>query len=379
MAELLKYIYNDSFFKTYADALEEVLPSFDRRRFMEAFGTPHWASLELKQRMAYLTHITQKWLPTGLQHKVAAILELIRLLRARGIRNQNLEYIFLADIITESGIDDPKTSFAAIEQVTSFTSFEFAGRAFFVRYPVEMMQQMLAWTHHPDPNVRRYASEGCRPRLPWGQQLRHLVKDPSPIIPVLEQLKEDPSDYVLTSVANNLNDISKDHPVLVKDLIRKWSGKSSRTDKMLKKAARTLLKNGDEETLGLFGHHRHAAYQVTGLTISKDKPAIGESLSFEFTLANTGDTTSAYRVEYGIWFMKSNGNQSRKIFKIAERTLAPGQKVYWNKTHRLADLTTRKHYAGPHQLSILVNGSEAAVSGFNLIMKKTDAFAPTNL
>jgi 3-methyladenine DNA glycosylase AlkC len=60
--------------------------------------------------------------------------------------------------------------------------------------------------------VRRLVSEGSRPRLPWGLQLKALVADPSPTLPLLRALQDDPSEYVRRSVANHLNDIAKDHP-----------------------------------------------------------------------------------------------------------------------------------------------------------------------
>ncbi len=368
MADLLKYIYNESFFSTYSRALEEVLPDFDRRGFLSAFSTPHWAALELKQRMAYLTHITQKWLPRDFGDKVAVIIRLIRVLRENGVRDQNLEYIFLADIIVESGIEDLETSVAAIEQVTTFTSFEFAGRPFILKYQAVMMDQMLVWAGHKDANVRRFASEGCRPRLPWGLQLKMFVRDPSPIIPVLERLKADSSDYVLKSVANNLNDISKDHPGLVRDIIRKWKGTEPRTDKMLRQAARTLLKTGDAETLLLFGHNRDARYVVKDFVSERKAISLGESLTFGFTLVNTGAEATDYRVEYNVWFVKSGGQLSRKIFKIAEKRLGPGEEVRWSKSHRFADLTTRRHFAGKHRISIVINGREGEFLEFDLLV-----------
>lgn len=367
MAELLKYIYNDSFFETYAAALEEVVPDFDRKGFLAYFATPHWAALELKQRMAYLAFVTQKWLPREFRDKAASVLSLISALRIKGIREQNLEYIFLADIIGESGIGDPEESLGVIEKVTAFTSFEFAVRPFILKYPALMMKQMLLWAGHPDANVRRFASEGCRPRLPWGLQLRAFVQDPSPILPILEKLRDDPSDYVLKSVGNNLNDISRDHPVIVRELIAAWKGKSSRTDRMLRQAARTLLKAGDAQTLALFGHHGSVSYTMDGFVAGKQEVPIGESLEFEFCLINNEDKKTDFRVEYYVWFVKSGGRYSKKIFKICDKTLEPGEKASWRKRHMFADLTTRRHFAGRHKISIVINGNESEALEFEVV------------
>jgi 3-methyladenine DNA glycosylase AlkC len=366
MAELLKHIYNTSFFEIYSDVLSDIIPEFDKHVFMASFTTPHWASLELKQRMAYLAHITDKLLPVPYPEKAETILRLIDALRKRGVRDQNLEYIFLADIIADHGVDDLKTSIYAIEHITQFTSFEFAGRVFFISYPAEMMEQMLIWASHPNANVRRYASEGCRPRLPWGLQLKSFVADPSPVMPILEVLADDPSEYVRKSVANNLNDISKDHPDMVIDFIRKWKGTSDKTDWILRHGARTLLKSGNMEVLSLFGNHQHIRFELSNFSISEKSLRIGDDFTFCFELHNADSHPAAFRVEYIIRYKKANGQHSRKVFKIADKSLASNEKVVFNRRHRFADLTTRRHYPGLHQIAIVINGKDEYPIDFNL-------------
>lgn len=98
--------------------------------------------------------------------------------------------------------------------------------------------------------VRRLASEGCRPQLPWGQALASFKQNPLPVLRILELLKADPSPYVQKSVANNLNDISKTHPELVLETARRWQGQNAITDAILKHGCRTLLKKGNPEAAG---------------------------------------------------------------------------------------------------------------------------------
>ena len=368
MAELLKHIYNASFFDTYSDALQEVIPSFDKITFMTSFTTPHWESLELKQRMAYLAHITDKLLPDVYIDKISSIFQLIATLRKRGVRDQNLEYIFLADIIAEHGLDDLKTSIFAIEYITQFVSFEFAGRAFIIRYPKEMMHQMIRWASHTNEYVRRYASEGCRPRLPWGLQLKILIDDPKPALPILEQLINDPSLYVRKSVANHLNDISKDHPELITDFIKKWKGTSDHTDWILRQAARTLLKKGDTTILHIFGTPRHTPFQLEGFQLYQSQITTNDKLTFSFLLTNQNDQDALFRIEYIIWYIKSGGHHIKKIFKIAERSMSPQQTQKFIKQHRFQDLTTRRHYSGLHKISIVINGNESTPLNFELKM-----------
>lgn len=368
MAEPLKNIYNGTFFEIYSDALACVVPDFNKKTFLSSYYTTHWDTLELKQRMAYLAKNTDAILPENFKDKVQYLCNIIDHLRKNKVKDQNLEYSFLADIITYHGLDDLETSIPAIEYVTQFVSFEFAGRAFIIKHPKTMMNQMLHWADHPNENVRRYASEGCRPRLPWGTQLKMLVEDPSPILPILEKLKDDDSLYVRKSVANNINDISKDHPTLITSIIKKWKGTSDHTDWIIKHGARTLLKKGNPEVLHMFGTSQATPYTLEAFKLNTSELSLDTSLSFSFILVNKGNTIAKFRVEYNIWYIKANGQYSKKIFKLAEKALAPSQQQKFEKTHRFQDLTTRKHYPGTHKVSIVINGQESKALSFELIM-----------
>jgi len=366
MADLLKHVYNDHFFSIYTTALKKVLPDFNLDQFMASVRDDSWESKELKQRMSHLTLHTGKLLPTHNQEKVTAIYHIIHELRKNGVNDQNFPYLFMADLIPASMLDDLHTSIPAIEFMTVFTSFEFAGRPYFVQYPGQMMAQMLLWSKHPNPYVRRYVSEGCRPRLPWGLQLKQFVLDPTPIIPILENLKDDPSEYVRKSVANNLNDISKDHPDLVVDIIKKWKGKSKNTDWILKHASRTLLKRGHHEVLDLFGTSSKTMFEIVHFAISHDQLSLGDTLTFDYKIVNKEQSSAKFRIEYVIHFVKSNGQQSKKIFKIAEPTLTEGEILSGTKKHKFIDLTTRKHYRGTHKIALVVNGLESEGVEFEL-------------
>lgn len=366
MAELLKYIYNNTFFDTYCSALSFVLPSFESRVFRSKVETLEWEQYELKQRMRHLSIVSDGYLPTNFKDKVACIDEIIKVLRKNGVKDQNLEYIFLADIITLHGLNDLDISIKAIEVITQFTSFEFAGRSFIIKYPDQMMSQMMIWAKHKNATVRRFASEGCRPRLPWGLKLQQFVDEPKPVLKVLDLLMNDPSEYVRKSVANNLNDISKDHPDLVIDIIKKWKGKTNNTDWILKHASRTLLKKGHHEVLDLFGTSAKTMFEMTHFDISLDHLTLGDTLTFEYKIVNKEKTTAKFRLEYVIHFVKSNGQRSKKIFKIAEPEIGVDQELAGNKKHKFIDLTTRKHYPGTHKIAFVVNGLEDEGMEFDL-------------
>jgi 3-methyladenine DNA glycosylase AlkC len=223
----------------------------------------------------------------------------------------------------------------------------------------KMMQQMQRWAMHENHHVRRLASEGCRPRLPWAMALTSLKDDPSPIIPILEKLKEDPSQYVRKSVANNINDISKDHPEKVKQIVREWGGKHLNTDWILKHGSRYLLKNGDVEALRLFDYKAPTNASVHNLSLKNNQISLGDTLVFTFDVNNESNQPQKLRIEYGIDFVKANGKRTRKIFHLSQKNYPIGT-VQLMRKHTLKDLTIRKHYEGLHGVSVLINGEEKA-------------------
>ena len=181
---------------------------------------------------------------------------------------------------------------------------------------------------------------------------------------LLERLRADPSEYVRRSVANNLNDICKDHPDLIIELATRWTGASATTDQLVKHACRTLLKRGDQRALRLFGQHDDVPVTVK-LTLSSKAVAIGERLSFECLIRADADTSA--RIEYTIDFVTKTGRTLRKIFKIGDRQLSGGAPLVLQRHHRFIDFTTRKHYAGTHRIGIVVNGVQRGQRKFDVV------------
>jgi 3-methyladenine DNA glycosylase AlkC len=278
---------------------------------------------------------------------------------------KGVEYLFFPDFVEVYGLAHWETSVSALEQFTKYSSSEFAVRAFILKDEPKMMDQMLNWASHEDEHIRRLASEGCRPRLPWATTLTTLKKNPTPILPILEKLKRDPSLYVRKSVANNLNDISKDQPHLLKQIVREWKGQHPNTDWILKHASRSLLKKGDVEALQLFGYTSAAHIFIQNFTLSSAQLSLGDTLTFTFNVINESSESQNLRIEYGIDFMKANGKQARKIFHLSQKTYSCGT-THLTKEHILKNLSTRKHYEGMHGICILVNGEEKANAEFTL-------------
>jgi 3-methyladenine DNA glycosylase AlkC len=265
------------------------------------------------------------------------------------------------------GQADPDRSIAALAALTPYLSSEFAVRPFLQQHPERMLQQHLAWAEHANEHLRRLASEGIRPRLPWGQDVPWVKKNPALVLPILKKLRNDPSQYVRRSVANNLNDISKSHPDLVLELAQRWKGQSAATNALLKHALRGLLKKGHPLALQLFGFTGDVAFELATVRITPTTLAIGEKLKFEFSLRHAGLAPAQYRLEYLLHYVKMNGSLRPKVFQIAERTLKPGESWLIRRQHSFEERTTRKHQPGIHQLQLQINGQLQGLYNIELL------------
>jgi 3-methyladenine DNA glycosylase AlkC len=359
MSQPLKYMYNPQFFERLCPVLKAVIPHFEERKFVHKVFDTTWPDLELKQRTRQVTKVLHNFLPGEFPKAMEMVISISQLLRNNKEHEQIYPFIFLPEYIELYGINHFELSMKAIEESTKLVSAEFAIRPFIVRYQKETMKHMLLWSRHRDPSVRRLASEGCRPRLPWAIGLPDFKKDPSPIIPILENLKADTSQYVRRSVANNLNDIAKDHPDLALQIAKKWSGKNPATDWIVKHGCRTLLKRGNEAVLYLHGFDPSAKAAITDFH-ALERVAVGAQLEFSFSFVNNEKHPTRFRLEYAIEFLTLSGKISKKVFKITENTFDPCVPYPFKRKQSFRDLTTRKHFKGKHRLQILSNGKELA-------------------
>lgn len=364
---LLKNIYSPALLQDVADLMLVVWPSFPVQPFLNDVFFAGWQDLELKERTRHISICLRRHLPAD--YRIAA--EYIAQAAEHRIKERgeqlNFEYGFLADFIEHHGVEDPDFSIPALERITRYTSAEFAVRPFLLRYPDRMYRQMQVWSEHESPYVRRLSSEGFRPRLPWGMGVPALKRDPAPILTVLERLKNDPAETVRRSVANNLNDISKEHPAILLEIARRWQGVSPETDWVLRHGCRSLLKKGDTIALGLFGFEKKENHVIVENFHCSTQVHIGARLDFGCTLRNLESSIFKVRLEYAIEYQTSSGKISRKVFKIKELNLEGNQAIQIEKYQRFQDFTTRKHFPGTHRISMIVNGEAFATRTFEVV------------
>jgi len=365
MSYLLKDLYSHAFYERLSDVLAMTVPGFDHQRFMSGIFDQEFAGKELKDRMKHTSKVLHGFLPVDYAERVALLTNIIHRLRAENFGEDSLVFMFLPDYVETYGIDHYEVSIKALENITQFVSCEIAVRPFLLKYGDKMRAQMHTWSLHENHKVRRLASEGSRPRLPWAMAVPALKKNPAPILALLENLKHDPSEWVRRSVANNLNDIAKDYPELVLDVAHKWQGYSKETDAIIKHGCRTLLKQGHPTIL------KHYGLQSENISLSNFKiltpeVKVGGDLQFSFSIQNNSTTPQTVRLEYAIYYPRKNGVYSKKVFKISERPYAPEAQIAVLRKQSFKLITTRTFYAGQHRLTIIVNGEEKGMLDFML-------------
>ena len=365
---LLKNIFSPILVSILAQNVKIVHPEFREKDFINRIE-PNLDSLELKQRAQLISLALHEFLPQNYVDAcriIKASMSLSDSDRQKIGKYPEFYFMPFAEYIAAYGLEYFDDSTSAIYDLTKVFTSEFCIRPCIEKYPLEMNRMLHQWAMDESQHVRRLVSEGTRPRLPWASRLPAFQKDPKPVFELLEKLKSDPELYVRRSVANNLNDIAKDNPDQVMKCLQRWSSVNDvGTQWVIGHASRTLIKDGHIEALKLQGFDPAAplkveAFKVDGLV------NYGGKLTFEFKLTNTGTSASNYLIDFVIHFMKSNGRQAPKVFKLSAKKLRPGDSVHVVKAHPIKPISTRKYYNGPQRIAIQINGVERAEALFQL-------------
>ncbi|MEH6605464.1 MAG: hypothetical protein V7711_07785 [Pseudomonadales bacterium] len=351
-----------------ASALEQLLPDFERKKFTSR-ALKGLDKLELKERVSHLIEVLHGVFPPDF---IETAVLLKQLPAAWNYGNPDDAFRGFAawpfiDYVGVHGLSQPEAALDTLKELTSMFSAEFAIRPFLIAHPEICQKHLDAWVNNEDDHLRRLVSEGTRPRLPWGMQLKPFIIDPSPNLPLLEILKDDDSLYVRRSVANHLNDIAKDHPDLVIDICKRWyTDASPEVHWVIKHATRTLVKAGHPDVFPLLGYSTNLQLAKLGIQLTKDRLQLGEPLNFEIALKSTSANNQKMVIDFAIHFVKANGLQKAKVFKLKSVDLAPHQTLILTKSHPIKPISTRKYYSGKHKLEILANGKSLGCYEFLL-------------
>lgn len=326
--------------------------------------------LELKDRVLVLANGLRKRLPASYPEAIDVLVASLgpELDEGEGMFNTSWFLMPVARFVEEYGLDHPENSLAAIEAITRRHTGEYAIRPYLRHHHDLTMQHVHQWAFSESHNVRRLASEGIRPRLPWAPRHRPFVEDPTPVIDVIHHLIDDPSLYVRKSVANNLNDISRDHADLAERVAMDWLTQSptDRTRWIVGHGMRTLVKAGRSGALQVVGASADPAISVQEVTLEPATVRLGEDLIVHATVANDSSQTKTVVVDYSVHFLGRDGTHRPKVFKLTKVTIAPSERVRVSKAHRFRSVRTRTHYFGRQRICVQANGAQSETVDFIL-------------
>ncbi|MGW9403757.1 DNA alkylation repair protein [Arthrobacter sp. NPDC055585] len=265
-----------------------------------------------------------------------------------------------------SGSVDFDDALDLLAELTPRLTSEFAIRRLLAADPVRALARIQTWAQDADPAVRRLASEGTRPYLPWAIRVPWLLEHPDATLPILDALRDDPSEDVRRSVANHLNDISRHAPEVTVQTAARWlSDPAPATARLVRHSLRTLVKKAHPGALELLGF-APADVEVQGLSTPTPVVTLPGKLQFSFTLRNTGSSTARLAVDYVVHYVKAHGRTVPAVFKLTVLELAPGEARALSGSHAFHQMTTRRHYAGAHQLQLQVNGIRHGALAFEV-------------
>ena len=355
----LKDIFDEKRFELIAKDAAVVCRSFDVERFL-AVGLQDHAQLTLLQRLRRVSMALRSTLPADYPEALDILIKL------SSRTEKGFVSLFLPDFVGQYGRDNFELSMHALKLFTKLGSSEFAVREFLRSDLASTLSVMRDWSEDEDEHVRRLASEGSRPRLPWSFKLQAIIDDPGLTLPILVNLAHDPILYVRKSVANHLNDVSKDHPEWLLDTMERWPRDHPYPAWIARHALRSLVKAGHPRALLQVGASSQVDMAVPLFDVTPERLSLGETLTLSVTLQSTSDHPQRLVVDYRLHYVKKGGSTSAKVFKMKELTLQPHERISLMRRQLIKDFTTRTHYCGAHLVELIVNGESLAQSRFEL-------------
>lgn len=364
--KLFKDWFDQSAAELLAEQMRKPFPRFPRKKFIQS-ATHQIESKEFLDRVKQFSSALKQSLPQHIPDALSIIRESFppALETCESISGGWLQWP-VGQFIADHGVSCFDDSMRTMVELTQRFSAEFAIRPFIELAPEKTLAYLMDLTRHPNPHVRRWCSEGIRPRLPWGKRLDQFIINPAPILPILERLTGDRELYVRKSVANNLNDISKDHPDIAIDFCGKLNEtRCPHAEWIQKHALRSLVKSGNAVALKSLGYGMPRDLTVD-LLVFPQRIRIGDSIRIEARIQNSGGQSIPIMIDYVIGFVRQNNRVGRKVFKGSSISL-PGKKTHtFQKSHRIQFTTVRRLYPGRHTVGIQINGCVVAQSGFEL-------------
>jgi 3-methyladenine DNA glycosylase AlkC len=364
-------LFNRTKLEKIAQEIKRVHPMFAESQFVNITSNA-FPSLELKERISLVSQTLFEHLPKPFEDAVAILLNALPEPCNPSLSDNDFgDFIYAAygEFIEVNGCNDRNLdlSLQAIAQITTRFSMEFSLRAFINKYPEKTFEKLHEWASHEHYHVRRLASEGSRPKLPWGKK---ISTPPDKAMLILNTLHADTKRFVTRSVANHLNDLSKINPDLVFECLFQWKKEKKQNPSELnfitRHALRTLIKKGDKKALTLIGVTQEINAQLEVLQFP-ERVKMNDSFQFLFQL--TAQEKCTVLADYGIHFQNRSGVMNGiKIFKIKQLNLEKNEVVLLGKKHPMIQfMATRTLYPGKHKFVLQINGDAVWSEEFELV------------
>lgn len=366
---LADQLFNRGTVKQLSGSLAEVWGEFDSAKFNRSV-LRRFPRLELKERIDCMVDALGVQLPNDYDQALKMLeAALPEPLDPDKTDDDFGEFIWVVpgEYVARHGCTDNRCerSLDFLGEATMRFSAESAIRPFLKLYPRQTLSVMQNWTRHWNYHVRRLVSEGTRPYLPWAQRVKLPPED---ILQLLTQLHNDRTRYVTRSVANNLNDISRDHPDLVMKTLLEWRvlGRQSKRELawMTRHALRSLLKNGHPGAYELLGYTANPAFTLTDIKVTPEVK-VGEAMKWRATLKSKAPQT--LKIDLRIHYLKGYGYYGKRSYTVCEKELQRGEWLELEKSITLKPMTTRTLYPGTQYIELVVNGIARSKRPFELI------------
>lgn len=365
--EPFKNMINEKVAQQTALAIARNYPDFNQKNFLKGMNDA-LLSLELKDRVIFLANRLREFLPANMKQSLKILKGAIKQNDKDTVGLSGFSVWPLTEYVSRFGLDEFDLSMSVLKEMTKVFTAEWAVRAFFIHDEKKTVKFFETWVNDKNEHVRRLVSEGSRPLLPWGQKLHSFVKDPMVTWDLLEQLKDDESEYVRKSVANHVNDHSKNHPDLVVKKLLEWKKQSSgdkNVDWVIRHASRTLIKKGHQKAFLLHGVESGLVEVITQKILTK-KVNLGSVLQVEVEFKNMGKKKLKIILDHEVHLLKSNNTHNIKCFKGKSIELIPMEQKKLSFNIPLKPVTTRTYYSGKHFWNIKVNGKSEERLAFTL-------------
>ena len=362
----LRDVFNPRVITALADDIKRVWPKFEKTRFLGAI-LPNLDGLGFIERSNLLRDTLYEFLPREFPKAVKILIDSLgpELNESGTDAWESFPVMSEAAFVSKYGKEHFDISMQALYEMTKRFTAEGDLRTFIEVDYERAMKILHKWCADPSPHVRRLVSEGTRPRLPLAGRIKRFQKDPRPVIELLDKLKDDESQYVRRSVANNINDIAKDNPDIVIATLKLWSKDSKpETQWIVRHAARSLIKQGHPEAMAIFGFSADPKVNVSKLTIAPKKQKRGGVIEFSFTVRSLADKAQKLVIDFAMNYVKANGKHAPKIFKLRNIDLTPNQEMRISRKVTLENTSGRTIYPGRHEIELKINGKSYSRNWF---------------